>query len=386
MTEPVSHIILLVQRGEKLSASQQQTLDAWLAASEYNRQVFNTADDPDFLREAITERELYKSNCLPGWEKLQQNIATNKIAVSIIPVHRKWWWAAAAVMVIAGCIWWLAQSNKTQSPQQPIAVITPGSDGAVLTLSNGQQIILDSLGNGQIATEDGSTVILQNNQLTYTAPANAQAGTVPVNTLTTPRGRKFRLILPDGTAVWLNAASSLKYPAVFNGRQRQVSLEGEAYFEVTPGSQPFQVTAAAGIIKVLGTSFNVSAYTEDSMVKTTLLQGAVAIEAGGLQKRLAPGQQAQLNNEGNIKVASVDTDEVIAWKENRFLYRSISVTEFLKIAARWYDVDIVYEGKKPQQMIWVNYARSQNLSRTLEILKNNGIRFSIKDKTIMILH
>ena len=390
MDESILHIIRLYRQGEVLSAEQQQVLDAWKNAAAHNREVLSLLDDELWLRDAVLERERYKLNMEPGWARLQQvigNDSRNKPQKAVVTRLSRFWWAAAAVVLLfIGAWWWYKTPDSGAIAGTKIQHdIAPGHEGAVLTLSDGRQLVLDSMGNGRIALEDGTSLVLNNNELSYTASANAQAGVVPTNILSTPRGRQFRLVLPDGSKVWLNAASELRYPAIFNGPERQVSLKGEAYFEVAANkSQPFKVDAEGCIVKVLGTGFNISAYKEDGVVKTTLVQGAVVVGHEGALKQLQPGQQAIMAEAGSININPVDIEETIAWKDDRFLFRSISVPDFLKIIARWYDIEVVYERELQQQMIWVNYSRSQSLLRTLEILKNNGIKFQLKDKRLMI--
>ncbi|RXK83609.1 FecR family protein [Filimonas effusa] len=389
MDESILHIIRLYRQGEVLSAEQQQVLDAWKNAAIDNREVLSLLNDELWLRDAVLEREHYKLNMESGWARLQQLMGDdNRSKSKKVTVVRlsSFWWAAAAVIVLSiGAWWWYKAPDGAVAGTKLQHDIAPGHEGAVLTLSDGRRLVLDSMGNGRIALEDETSLVLYNNELSYTVSANAQAGAVPVNILSTPRGRQFRLVLPDGSKVWLNAASELRYPAIFSGSERQVSLKGEAYFEVAANkSQPFKVDAEGCIVKVLGTGFNISAYKEDGIVKTTLVQGAVVVGREGALKQLQPGQQAIMAEAGSININPADIEEAIAWKDDRFLFRSISVPDFLKIIARWYDIEVVYERELQQQMIWVNYSRSQSLLRTLEILKNNGIKFQLKDKRLMI--
>ena len=296
------------------------------------------------------------------------------------------WWAAAAVMVLAAGTWMLM---KGPAPKQEIAVnktvqdIAPGSNGAILTLADGSQITLDSMGNGQISNQNGSKLILQNGTLSYDA---AGAATASINTVRTPVARQFRLVLPDGSAVWLNAASTLKYPTAFTGQDRTVEISGEAYFEVARDPErPFRVKIGNNVsIEVLGTDFNINAYTDEASIRATLLAGSIKVNAPGDATVLKPGQQAairetiQLNNK-------VNTGQVIAWKDGIFNFDAMGVEEVMRQLARWYDIEVVYEKNVPDIRFYGEIGRNLSLSQVLEGLKLSGVNFRIEGKRLIVL-
>lgn len=303
---------------------------------------------------------------------------------------RSWWWAAAALCVIAGAALWLnTRPLKKQLVASAGAVrdVPPGRQGAVLTLANGKTIVLDSTGNGVIASQSGTRVVLSNGSLQYDAAA---AGSVSYNTITTPRGRKFQLVLPDNTKVWLNAGSSLRYPTAFLGAERLVEVTGEAYFEITKNAaMPFHVRVNDRIeIKVLGTSFNVNAYSDEASINTTLMEGAVLVEApGGRQLRISPGQQAKVLPDASIALQNeVNTGQVIAWKEGYFNFEGATLQQVMRQLARWYDIEVIYEGKVPDITFEGELLTSLQLSQVLKILSRVEVRYRIEEgKRLIIL-
>lgn len=298
----------------------------------------------------------------------------------------RFWWAAAAVLILAAGTWIVA---KRTAPKQDIAVnkpvqdIAPGRNGAILILADGSQITLDSIGNGQISNQNGSRITLQNGSLHYDA---ASAATASINTVRTPAARQFRLVLPDGSAVWLNAASTLKYPTAFTGHDRTVEISGEAYFEITQDPErPFRVKINnKATIEVLGTHFNINAYTDESSIRATLLAGSIKVNAAGGAAILKPGQQAairetiQLNN-------TVNTGQVIAWKDGIFNFDAMGVEEVMRQLARWYDIEVVYEKNIPDIRFYGEIGRNLSLSQVLEGLKMSGVNFRIEGKRLIVL-
>jgi transmembrane sensor len=265
----------------------------------------------------------------------------------------------------------------------------PGGNKAVLTLANGKTIILDNAQNGTLA-QQGATLINKtaDGQLLYNAKSQANTTAAPeTNVITTPRGGQYQIILPDGTKVWLNSASSLRFPTYFTGTSRQVEITGEAYFEVTKNpAMPFKVKTNRADIEVLGTHFNVMAYDDESVMKTTLLEGAVNITSGNFSARLKPGQQAQINKTGQNKVVdNVDTDDETAWKNGIFQFRDAGIDVILRQAARWYDVDIAYKNGVPPREFTGRISRNVKASELLNILKYAGIDIKIEGKEIIVL-
>jgi len=302
---------------------------------------------------------------------------------------RMWWAAAALVCIVAGAALWL---NRQPLKKPPAAIahtvkdVAPGRQGAVLVLANGKSIVLDSTGNGVIASQNGTQVIYNNGSLVYDA---GSAGGVSYNTITTPYGRKFRLVLPDNTTVWLNAGSSLRYPTAFTGAERLVEVTGEAYFEIAQNSNtPFYVKVNDQMqVKVLGTSFNVNAYSDEASINVTLLQGAVMVEtAGGRKLQIRPGQQAKVQQDASITLLDkVNTDQVIAWKEGYFNFEGASLQQVMRQLARWYDIEVVYEGKVPDITFEGELPSTLHLSQMLKILSRVEVKYRIEEEKRLII-
>jgi ferric-dicitrate binding protein FerR (iron transport regulator) len=327
------------------------------------------------------------------------NVADKILAVDHAPADRpvklyKWMAVAAAValLIISAGAYLLLQPHKQPLPiadvRQP--VITPGGNRAVLVLADGTQIPLDSAVNGALA-QQGNTQIIKpdSGHLTYTHNGGTPNAEVQYNTLRTPRGGQFQLQLPDGTKVWLNAASSLKYPTAFTGKERNVELTGEAYFEVAHSSTlPFRVNINTGRMKVdvLGTRFNIMAYEEEELVKTTLLEGAVKVTGDGNGKRLEPGQGASLNKRnGTMEVLDhVNMEEAVAWKNGSFQFEGNDIQSVMRQIARWYDVDVVYKAPVPAHFRGI-IPRNAQVSQLLHTLELTGeVHFEIRGKQIIV--
>lgn len=307
---------------------------------------------------------------------------------------RGFYMVAAAVLIvfISGIAAWFALRNPKDNtianapPQQLKNKAVPGGNKAILTLSDGSTIILDDAKNGKVAQQGGTQIAKSaNGQLVYKA-LDGKPSEVVFNTLTTPRGGQFKLTLPDGSEVWLNAASSIKYPTAFIGNERKVEISGEAYFEIAHNAaMPFKVSVNGMVVKVLGTHFNINAYNDEASIKTTLLEGRVSLTKGSNAAILNPGQQAQLGNNGNIKVINhVDLDQVVAWKNGYFSFNRSNLQTVMRQLARWYDVEIDYEGKIPERQFGGKIDRNSDLSEVLKILEESKIHFSIEEKKIIV--
>lgn len=266
--------------------------------------------------------------------------------------------------------------------------VTPGGDKAILVLSNGQSIVLDSAANGTL-TQQGNTKILKLNsgQLSYAQGAAAKNTEVLYNSIVTPRGGQYQVILPDGSSVWLNASSLLRFPTAFIGKERRVEITGEAYFEVAKNTaMPFIVKINNGAeVEVVGTHFNIMAYQDEVTMKTTLLEGAINMRNGNDIQRLKPGQQAQLTQNKMQLVNDVDLDQAIAWKNGLFDFNDDVVPDIMRQLSRWYDIDVAYEGKIPEGHYVGSVRRKSNISEVLKMLEvAGGIHFEIEGKKIIV--
>lgn len=308
-----------------------------------------------------------------------------------------WWRIAAAAVIlltigVAAYLFVHPFKNIDQTiAQQTKYDVPPGGNKAVLTLSNGQTIVLDSANNGTLAQQGNAKVVkLSNGQLVYSSNGDAM-NEVLYNTMRTPKGGQYQLALPDGTKVWLNASSSIRYPTMFLGSKRQVDITGEAYFEVAKNAaMPFMVKINnAAEVEVLGTHFNINAYTDEEVMKTTLLEGSVRIRNLSSFSRpvmavLKPGQQAQLTPMQIKVVTDADTEEAMAWHNGLFDIKSLSIEALMRQITRWYDVEVVYEGTKPEGHFSGMVGRNTNLSSVLKILELNGVHYRLENKKIFI--
>lgn len=322
---------------------------------------------------------------------------------------RKWGWAAASAIILLGIGAYLWTANKKNNGPAVVvgnsSEIQPGKEGAILTLANGKQVVLDSLGNGVIASQNGAQAVLKNGALTYD-PVGSASGELAYNTMTTPKGRQFLVTLPDGTKVWLNAASSIHYPTVFSGSERKVTVTGEAYFEVAKNARmPFRVNVnGKAEVEVLGTHFNVNAYEDESTINTTLLVGSVRVASPAGQKSqpgidgdrpvtLRPGQQAQIANarvgqkaQPGIKVISnTDIDKVMAWKNGLFYFEGATLAEIMRQVERWYDIEVVYEKEIPNIEFEGKMTKGVSLSGLLMALESSDVHFRIEGRKLIVL-
>ena len=318
-------------------------------------------------------------------------------AAPVVPLAKRTWFrlAVAAVFVFAVTgVYLLVNQRPVEPPvadnQQSTNDVLPGGNKAVLTLSNRSDIVLENVSNGTILT-DGDTKIskLSDGQLVYNALSEKPAQ-VLYNTVTTPRGGQYQLLLPDGSGVWLNSASSIRFPVAFTGEVRRVEVSGEVYFEVAKNSaMPFKVDVdGKNEIEVVGTHFNINSYADEGTIKTTLLEGSVKVTSLKTResKLITPGQQARLNSDGQIAISKkVDPDNVMAWKNGYFSLDGADTKTLMRSISRWYDVDVTYEGEIPQREFGGDIEKNLNLSQVLKILEKNGLRFRLEGKKLVVL-
>ncbi len=307
--------------------------------------------------------------------------------------NRLWFKIAAVLLLFAGALFFKIHIEK----QNLAADVAPGGNKAVLTLADGSKIILDQAGKGNLAQQAGVQIVkTANGRLVYTIRKTAHSNRATMgnltNTISTPRGGQYQVNLPDGTRVWLNAASSLKFPLNFAGlKERKVELKGEAYFEVEKdASKPFIVQSDQQTVQVLGTHFNINSYEDESETKTTLLEGAVKVTAMRAKKPaqafLKPGQQARINSAStHVNVIRVDPMVEIAWKNGQFFFENESIENIMKQISRWYDVEVIYEDDLAGKTVWGSVTRYTNVSKVLSILElTGGIHFKVEGRRIIV--
>jgi ferric-dicitrate binding protein FerR (iron transport regulator) len=304
--------------------------------------------------------------------------------------RRIWPRMAAAVFIglLAGAIY-IINKNRTNQPIETAAArpasekkdAAPGVDKAILTLGDGTTVTLDS-NSHQVIRQSGVVLSQQGGSLVY----QGEASEMTYNTLTTPKGCQFSITLPDSTRVWLNAASSLRYPVAFNGADRTVEITGEAYFEVAADkSKPFHVRTGNTAVDVLGTHFNVMAYADEEATKTTLLEGAIRVTAGETSRQVAPGQQALIKQgSSSITVSAANVEEAIAWKEGYFLFQGADLPVLLRQFARWYNISVIDKGRERSYEFVGKIPRTAHLSSILRVFEANNIPYTLENGQLTI--
>ena len=368
-----------------LTPEEQGELNAWLEADPSHQMVYDGLREGDAQQSAIDFMNSLSVDA--AWNKVSavSEISQSAPVVKNVSSFRKRFaWAAAAVLVASFFIWRTNMDQPVKSSAAPVEIL-PGGTKATLTLADGNIISLDAVPNGDIAAEGNVQVIKMDGTLQYNGD-NDNAD-ITYNTIQTPRGGKYQLVLSDGSVVWLNAASSLRFPVVFKGKERQVELMGEAYFEVKKGEKPFKVSLQNGSrIEVKGTAFNVNAYQDEDLLRTTLLEGKINFMMMGKTQALLPGQQIRVAYEQpHMQVIDgVDVEQEVAWKNDLFIFKGMDVKSIMREISRWYDIDVVYKGKFNPETFSGIVSRKTNLSQVLKIMEEGGVRFAIEGRTIVV--
>jgi len=369
---------------------------------------FDTDEDEDVLKEIILaelEREIEPEEVAkqqPHLSDLFDQISEKVLVEPNRPsLYRKMlagrWARVAALFVIAGFASFMSYLYIHNRPatdkvvQSDMVYPQPGTEKAVLTLFNGKEVVLNDANEGQLIQESGITV--SNNPeglVTYQidpSVAIVQKALTHINTIRTPRGGQYQIILADGTKVWLNASSSLDFPSHFSGDSRKVKLSGEAYFEVAHDTmKPFFVQTAESEVEVLGTSFNVMAYPDEQHSQITLLTGAVKVNRDEETIRLLPGQQAEIKrNSDVVHIHTVNTEAIVAWKNGIFLFDQSELSQAMRQVGRWYNADIEYMDKVPAVKLTGMVSRKDSLSVLLDILEHaGGLEIDVQGNKIMV--
>jgi ferric-dicitrate binding protein FerR (iron transport regulator) len=319
---------------------------------------------------------------------------------SIIPVWARWT-AAAVLILLGGSIWFLTRNTPVQpyvivtNPDSPKNDALPGGNKAILTLADGRQLVLDSAQQGALVMQGNARVSkTDNGKLVYNSVGAPSNIVTAYNTLTTPRGGQYQLTLPDGTQVWLNAASSITYPTAFTGKERKVKITGEAYFEVAKNAdQPFLVEENDLATKVLGTRFDVNGYDNEPVRKTVLVEGSVNVLYKEKATHLEPGMQAQVNRKTAtdnripaLTIAPANIEQTLAWKNGFFAFTNADLPAVMRQIARWYDVDVTYEGTIPKDAFEFNgkIGRMLTLDQVLKLLTKTRVHYTIEGRRLTI--
>lgn len=370
--------------------------------------------DDESLNFAIDQHlgKLKKCVSLTDWEKdtIFQNIVTNDkfgqeagSERSGNQVIRAWYQVGVAASILAmlsmGLYFYTKRTIDTQvavSKPQTVrerSIIKPGGDKAVLTLSDGSKIILEDAKKGLLANQAGVSIQkTADGELLYSFAGNASSVSealpqeVIYNKIETPFGGKYQINLPDGSKVWLNSASSLRFPALFSGNTREVELNGEAFFDVAKNpNKPFKVITKDQIVEVLGTQFNINSYADEESFKTTLIEGSVKIIYKDRVVLLSPGQQFQPILKSS-KVIEADTEEVTAWKNGYFLFKDEDIQSIMRKVSRWYNVEVNYSGNIPDVGFGGNISRSKDINEVLNVLQlTNAVHFKVEGRRITVM-
>lgn len=399
VSELISQILLKKLRQEALSPEEVATLAEWQGRSTEHAAFIEMLMDEAVLSDKI--RGMLEKDQSPAWQKIENALEAewNERSPGLKKPGRYKYLVAASVVLLLGVgAWYFLTGNPPVSQQAeatktiPIAGIFPGGNKAELTLPDGSKYNLSQMANGTVMRQEGARIVKQDGTLSYAKETAGQLQQGP-NILTTPRGGQFRVELSDGTIVWLNAASSIKYPTSFDDRERRVELIGEAYFEVAKAPKNFTVVVntASGRkvaeVEALGTRFNIMAYDEENVLKATLVRGKVTIvNNDAAAKSLKPGQQAIIiAGAGNIQIKNVDTNLNIAWKNGLFSFKKADMKTVMNQVSRWYNVDVNYPAIIPVVEVSGDFERSHSIEQLRQVLEIQNIHFSIGKEKITVL-
>ena len=391
---------------------EQQLVEQWLEENDQQNtewQLMNNKDKAAWLLQLYRDIDNSITPKDAGWQD-------DDTIDSSLAWYKKFWVPVAAALIVsigAGIYYFLLPQQERATPVSVIAPqlqndALPGTNKAILMLDNGKTILLDDSQDGVLVKQGGTAVSKQGENLMYKGKGNNDKDApVVFNTLTTPRGGQYKLVLADGSKVWLNASSSIRYPVSFTGNERKVEITGEVYFEISQLSVdglkgkatkriPFIVKVnmlgrEGAEVEVLGTHFNINAYDDEDAISTTLLEGSIKISPPRPNEKsleaviITPGQQARLNKNGLLQlVKEVNIEETVAWKNGLFMMNGAAIPAVLRQLARWYDVDIVYGNGIPEGRITGDIPRDMNLSEVLKVMELSGVHFKIDNKKIIV--
>lgn len=397
--EKISHIASLIvgDMQDKLTSDERQELNAWLQENSDNYLLYEELMDQEKLGNDLNE--LHKYDPLRAYENLAQKIFPEKTTGKRVYFKIWWYTAAALLLLVAGGIAYFALNKpaKTAIPQSTIIAqkktpgTAPDTKKAVLILADGSSITLNEIANGDIAYQ-GQVIIHknQNGQLEY-KPSGASVNIAGSNTLRTPRGGEYQVLLEDGTKIWLNSASTLQFPVQFNTNERRVILTGEAYFEVAKAIDPktnhkksFIVSVNNMEVQAIGTAFNISAYKEDERSQTTVVEGLVKVSRNNKFSMLKPGKKL-VAADTSFTIEDVDVKQETAWKNGEFVFHNTSLKMVMNELARWYDMDVQYAPGVPSLHFSGEVQRESNVTKVLEMLEyTGGVKFTIANRTITV--
>jgi len=380
MTGPEAKQLLKKYNQGNCTAKEKALVERWYL-SESSKQSLSEDREDDYSAEKI--QMWYEISEMSGIE--------NKSKTSRIIL---WGTSIAAAVLIAisfGSNFFKANEPELVQTERTPKVYdkNPGGNKAVLTLADGSRIVLDDAVNGTIAEQGGINISkAADGSIIYDMPQMAEnnSATVLFNTIETPKGGKYQIILPDGSKVWLNSVSSLRFPAIFKGKERNVELTGEAFFEVAKNiDKPFIVKTNDMNVFVTGTQFNVMAYSDENYSATTLVEGSVHVSNLNSKLVLMPGEQVVSNVGSKLSKSIADVEQNIAWKNGLFQFNDTDMRTVMNQISRWYDVSIEYKGAVPEKHFGGYISRDSKLSQVLKMLELSGVKFKIEEKKIIVL-
>ena len=385
--------LITKEKIDKLSDSESKILQYWLAENDNNKSIYKKLQDEQNLINEINELKRFDE--INAFQKVQQKITTQKIqpkVFRIVPNFVKY--AAAAAALVVGSYFILTKINKHETVHYEASTIMPGKQKAILITSGNMQIVLDSSNKEEILRDGLTNIIHTGSTLSYNKSDTIDnvKNVTEYNTLITPRGGEYTLFLSDGTEVILNSGSKLKYPVIFNHKNREVELEGEAFFRVTKSKEsPFIVKTNNVNVTVYGTIFNVSAYNNENLMQTTLIEGSVGVSLNDSQSesevKIEPGQQLIYNKgNGNTETKEVDTEQFIAWTKGMFVFENEPIENILKIMSRWYDFNFEFKdsGLKNQRFT-LSLGRNEEINKILEMISSSSnLKFSTRGNSIIV--
>ena len=345
------------------------------------------ADDLS-MDERVEETDKIWQNLQEEHQQIKKVILWPRIAIA----------ASLFILFSLGGYFWIRHSNRDAFEITAKNDLSPGKNSAVLTLANGKKILLSDAANGQLASEEGIIISkTKNGQLIYRVTDAGNGDINQFNTLETRNGEQYQVVLPDGSHIWLNATSSLRYPTAFSGKERVVELRGEGYFEIAKvfsslrGGTPKQSTRVPFIVKtktqqveVLGTHFNINAYDDEPLTRTTLIEGSVQVSSGAPTVLLKPGEQSILvGNQLNVNKANIE--EAMSWKNGLFMFERENIESIMRKISRWYNVEVSYRGELPAESFSGVVNRFENVSQVLHLLSlTNRVHFKIEEGRIIV--
>ncbi|WP_456311743.1 FecR family protein [Pseudomonas shirazensis] len=372
--------LIIKKINNTLSPEEESVFNIWYNESEENRHYFAKVENNYQI-------EMENINLDKAWNAIDRKISPSK--------NRKQFYRyaiAASVALLMGIGYFTvtkttAIDSGKGSAQTEEGEVTKNTNDIILTLSDGSKVILNDQKNGVVASQQ-SVVITKDKDgsIRYDENNDQHTGKPTYNTLITPNGKTFQIALPDGTNVWMNAGSSLKYPTYFDGNERLVVLTGEAYFEVSHDAKmPFKVFSNGQQVEVLGTHFNIRAYENEPLLKTTLLEGKIKITESDNSSLVKPGQQVKVSlTNHSMKIAEVNTESAVAWKSRLFYFEDAKYDEIMREIERWYDVKVIYKGKIPDERFQGAIQKDLKLNQVLKMLESNDVHFKVSGKEVLV--